>query len=61
MLARLSAPHLAIGIAGATSMDVTLPLVERSCGAQYVPLSIASGALLSLMVPFLVPFLYSLG
>lgn len=60
-LARLSAPHLAIGIAGATSMDVTLPLVERSCGAQYVPLSIASGALLSLMVPFLVPFLYSLG
>jgi uncharacterized membrane protein YbjE (DUF340 family) len=61
LLARMGAPHVAIGIAGATSMDVTLPLVERSCGPQYVPLSIASGALLSLSVPFLVPFFYGLG
>jgi uncharacterized membrane protein YbjE (DUF340 family) len=61
LLARLGTPHVAVGIAGATSMDVTLPLVERSCGAAYVPLSIASGALLSLSVPFLVPFLYGLG
>jgi uncharacterized membrane protein YbjE (DUF340 family) len=61
LLGRLHLPHLAIGIAGATSMDVTLPLVEKSCGSEYVPLSIASGAFLSLLVPFLVPLFYHIG
>lgn len=58
LLGGLGLPHLAIGVGGATSMDVTLPLVETSCGAGYVPLSIAHGALLSLLVPFLVPFFW---
>jgi uncharacterized membrane protein YbjE (DUF340 family) len=60
LFGRLHLPHVAIGVAGATSMDVTLPLVERSCGSEYVPLSIANGALLSLLVPFLVPLFYHL-
>ncbi len=60
LFGRLHLPHIAIGVAGATSMDVTLPLVERSCGSSYVPLSIANGALLSLLVPFLVPLFYHL-
>ena len=54
-------PWLAVGVGGATSMDVTLPLIERSCGAEIVPLSIASGAVLSLLVPVLVPLFYNLG
>ncbi|MFP4618889.1 MAG: lysine exporter LysO family protein [Spirochaetaceae bacterium] len=61
LFGRLHLPHIAIGVAGATSMDVTLPLVERSCGGEYVPLSIANGAVLSLLVPFLVPLFYHLG
>jgi len=52
---------LAVGVGGATSMDVTLPLIERSCGTEAVPLAIASGALLSLLVPVLVPLFYNLG
>ncbi|MFO7850005.1 MAG: lysine exporter LysO family protein [Spirochaetia bacterium] len=61
LFGRLHLPHIAIGVAGATSMDVTLPLVERSCGTEYVPLSIANGAALSLLVPFLVPLFYHFG
>ena len=54
-------PNIGIGVAGATSMDVTLPLIEKSCGDRVVPLSITSGAILSLLVPILVPIFYQLG
>ncbi len=60
-LARVNMPMAAIGVGGATSMDVTLPLIERSCGTGYVPLSIVNGAVLSMLVPILVPFFFSLG
>jgi uncharacterized membrane protein YbjE (DUF340 family) len=61
LLARTRFPLLAIGAGGATSMDVTLPLIEKNCGAGAVPLSIASGGVLSLSVPFLVPLLFRVG
>ena len=48
-----------IGIAGATSMDVTLPVVEDSWGAGVIPLSVAHGVILSFLVPFLVPLFMS--
>lgn len=51
---------VAVGLGGATSMDVTLPVIERSCGVDMVPAAIASGALLSLLVPMLVPLFYQL-
>jgi uncharacterized membrane protein YbjE (DUF340 family) len=54
-------PALAIGAGGATAMDVTLPLIEQAGGPELVPLSFASGALLSLSVPFLVPLCFGLG
>lgn len=60
IISRSRYPHIGIGIAGATSMDVTLPLIEKSCGAESVPLSITSGALLSLIVPVLVPLFFQL-
>jgi uncharacterized membrane protein YbjE (DUF340 family) len=60
LISRSRFPHIGIGIAGATSMDVTLPLIEKSCGPDSVPLAITSGALLSLLVPLLVPLFYQL-
>jgi uncharacterized membrane protein YbjE (DUF340 family) len=61
LLARTRYPYLAIGAGGATSMDVTLPLIEQCVGPECVPVSFASGALLSLSVPVLVPFLFRIG
>ncbi len=60
-LARIKLPQVAIGVGGATSMDVTLPLIERSCGTSYVPVAILNGAVLSMLVPFLVPFFFTFG
>jgi uncharacterized membrane protein YbjE (DUF340 family) len=60
-LARTRIPYLAIGVGGATAMDVTLPLIEQCVGPESVPASFASGALLSLAVPLIVPLLYGIG
>jgi uncharacterized membrane protein YbjE (DUF340 family) len=61
VLGRTRFPALAIGVGGATSMDVTLPLIEKSCGPKSVVLAVASGGILSLCVPVLVPILYRIG
>jgi uncharacterized membrane protein YbjE (DUF340 family) len=61
LLARTRFPYLAIGSGGATSMDVTLPLIEKSCGPRSVAFAMASGGLLSLSVPILVPLLHQIG
>lgn len=61
LLAMTKRPYAAIGVGGATAMDVTLPLVEQCVGPEAVPVSFASGALLSLLVPVLVPLFFSLG
>ncbi len=61
LLAMSKRPYTAIGVGGATAMDVTLPLVEQCVGPEAVPISFASGALLSLLVPVLVPLFFSLG
>ncbi len=60
LLAGMKQPYGAISVGGATSMDVTLPIIEHSCGASYVPLALAHGIVLTLAVPFLVPLLYGL-
>jgi len=60
-LGRTRIPTLAVSVGGATAMDVTLPLIEQSAGPWIVPVSFVSGALLSLAVPFLVPFFFGLG
>jgi len=61
LLAGFGKQRAAISVCGATSMDVTLPMVEKFCGVDYVPLSLAHGILLTLVVPFLVPILYASG
>ncbi len=60
LLGRTRFSLVSIGIAGATSMDVTLPLIERSCGTEYVSLALSHGIILSLLVPLLVPLFYHL-
>lgn len=53
-------PESGIGVAGATSMDVTLPVIGDAWGPSSIPLSVAHGVILSLLVPFLVPLFMSL-
>ncbi|MBK4714782.1 MULTISPECIES: lysine exporter LysO family protein [Tenebrionibacter/Tenebrionicola group] len=43
----------ALGLCGATSMDFTLPVLQRSGGVDMVPPAIVHGFLLSLVVPLL--------
>ncbi len=60
ILGSLGFPYAAITTAGATSMDVTLPIVEHSCGDTYTPASMYHGVVITIMVPVLVPLLYGL-
>ncbi|MBJ7220501.1 MULTISPECIES: lysine exporter LysO family protein [unclassified Brenneria] len=43
----------ALGLCGATSMDFTLPVLQRSAGVEMVPAAIVHGFLLSLAAPIL--------
>lgn len=53
--------HLtAISPAGATSMDTTLPLISETTDSKTVVVSFINGAILSSLVPILVPLLYNL-
>ena len=47
--------YSAVSIAGATSMDVTLPLLKKSLGETIVPLAITHGVLMTLVAPLLIP------
>lgn len=53
-------PNTAIGYAGATAMDFTLPIIQSTGGVRCVPVAIVSGFILSLMVPTLMVMLISL-
>lgn len=44
----------ALGLCGATSMDFTLPVLQRSGGIDMVPPAIVHGFLLSLLAPILI-------
>ncbi|MEA9390623.1 lysine exporter LysO family protein [Acerihabitans sp. TG2] len=45
---------VALGLCGATSMDFTLPVLQRSGGLEVVPAAIVHGFLLSLLAPVLI-------
>ncbi len=49
-----------IGPGGATTMDVTLPLIKKTAGEDIAVLAFISGMVLSILVPILVPFILSL-
>jgi uncharacterized membrane protein YbjE (DUF340 family) len=46
-----------ISSGGATSMDTTLPVITRFSGKEWSIISVFSGIVLSLLVPFLVTFM----
>lgn len=50
----------AVSVAGATSMDSTLPVVAEATDEQTVVISFISGAILTALVPILVPLIYGL-
>lgn len=52
---------LPIGYSGATSVDVTLPVIQQHGGIHCVPVAVVSGFLLSLASPPLILFFLSLG
>lgn len=54
MFARINS-HLSVGYSGATAMDFTLPLLGKVHGAEIVPVCIASGFIMSFLVPVLIP------
>ncbi|MGF1725544.1 lysine exporter LysO family protein [Photobacterium nomapromontoriensis] len=53
-------PSTAIGYAGATAMDFTLPVIQTCGGIRCVPIAIVSGFILSILVPILILFFLSL-
>lgn len=50
----------AMGVGGASTMDVTLPVIKRSLPEEFTLLGIFNGVVLSVAVPLLLIFLYSL-
>ncbi|REG79514.1 lysine exporter LysO family protein [Marinomonas pollencensis] len=47
--------HMSVGYSGATAMDFTLPILSKFHGPEIVPVCIASGFIMSLLVPILIP------
>ena len=54
---RFTGPYSAVSLCGATSMDVTLPLLTHYAGAKISVIAIIHGVVLSLLTPFLIPVL----
>ncbi|MGR3808051.1 Uncharacterized membrane protein YbjE, DUF340 family [Pasteurella testudinis DSM 23072] len=50
----------AVGITGATALDCTLPVIQRSGGIQVVPLAISYGFIINILVPVLLVFFINL-
>ncbi len=48
----------AISSGGATSMDTTLPIILQASGKEYLIASILHGIVLTILVPFIISFLY---
>ncbi|MGX2950440.1 lysine exporter LysO family protein [Ursidibacter sp. B-7004-1] len=53
-------PSTAVGLGGATSLDCTLPIIQKSGGMQVVPLAISFGFIVNLAIPFLLPMFIGL-
>lgn len=51
--------HCGVGYSGATAMDFTLPMLGKFHGAAIIPTAIASGFVLSMLVPVFIPLFIS--
>lgn len=54
-------PATAVSLGGATSLDCTLPIIQKSGGIQIVPFAISFGFIINLAVPLLLAFFIGLG
>lgn len=54
-------PSAAVGLGGATSLDFTLPVIQRSGGLAVVPLAISFGFIINIVSPVLMVALSALG
>lgn len=59
ILARYCGKLAPISAAGATSIDTTLPIIAKSCGEQFVVISIFHGVLVDISVPVIISILYT--
>ena len=57
VLSRVFGRDAPISAGGATSMDTTLPMITRSVGTEYAAISVFSGLILTLLVPFIIPLI----
>lgn len=55
LLVKYLGPYASIPAGGATTMDTTLPLIEKYAGSSAAFVAFVHGFVLSLLVPFLVP------
>lgn len=53
-------PTSAVGLGGATSLDVMLPVIQKTGGIQIVPLAISASFILNLLPPLLLAFFIGL-
>lgn len=53
-------PRSAISSAGATAMDITLPMIKQACGNDFIPHAMISGFILSILAPIAVSVLAAL-
>ncbi len=44
-------PKVAIGSAGATALDSTLPIIKQTCSTSYIPIALFSGFILTVLAP----------
>ena len=58
ILARYCGKLAPISAAGATSIDTTLPIIAKSCGEQFIVISIIHGILVDISVPIIISLLY---
>lgn len=58
ILARYCGKLAPISAAGATSIYTTLPIIAKSCGEQFIVISIFHGILVDISVPIIISLLY---
>ena len=61
LLVKFFGPLAPISAGGATSMDTTLPVIQRYSGNAFVPISVFHGVALDISVPFFLTLFVSLG
>ncbi len=48
-----------IGYSGATALDFTLPIIKVNLGDEVVPIAVTSGMILTILVPILLPLMWT--